>query len=86
MNKIPYKPYLKQRARSLRKNSTLTEILLWKKLKSQKVLVIGFHARSDYKHLRLESTTENPIVIIAQTGNYAGPLKEIKLVVITSPA
>ena len=32
---IPYKPYLKDYARALRKNSTLSEIILWKKLKNR---------------------------------------------------
>jgi len=32
---IPYKPYLKDYARELRKNSTLAEVLLWQQLKNR---------------------------------------------------
>jgi very-short-patch-repair endonuclease len=43
MNKIiPYEPYLKKLARKLRKNSTLSEILLWKEIR-RKSLGIEFH-------------------------------------------
>jgi very-short-patch-repair endonuclease len=34
---IPYKPYLKKLARKLRKNSTLSEILLWEQIKGRKL-------------------------------------------------
>jgi very-short-patch-repair endonuclease len=39
---IPYKPYLKKLARELRKNSTLSEILLWQEIKG-KTLGYEFH-------------------------------------------
>ncbi len=39
---IPYNPILKQRARELRKNSTLSEILLWQQIK-RKSLGVQFH-------------------------------------------
>jgi len=39
---IPYKPYLKELARELRKNSTIAEILLWEQLKQRK-LGFQFH-------------------------------------------
>jgi very-short-patch-repair endonuclease len=39
---IPYDPRLKQFARYLRNNSTLSEILLWKQIKN-KALGIEFH-------------------------------------------
>ena len=32
---IPYKPYLKEIAKELRKNSTLAEVLLWQQLKNR---------------------------------------------------
>jgi len=34
---IPYNPILKQRANELRKNSTLTEIMMWDELKKKKL-------------------------------------------------
>lgn len=36
-NVIPYKPYLKEIARKLRKNMTLSEILLWQEIKNKKM-------------------------------------------------
>lgn len=39
---IPYNPKLKERARYLRKNSTFTEILLWKFLRNKQLLGYDF--------------------------------------------
>ena len=41
--KISYNPYLKEKARELRNNSTLGEILLWKKLKGKQCYGFDFH-------------------------------------------
>lgn len=41
--KILYNPYLKEKARELRNNSTLGEILLWKKLKGKQCYGFDFH-------------------------------------------
>ena len=41
--KITYNPYLKEKARELRNNSTLGEILLWKKLKGKQCFGFDFH-------------------------------------------
>jgi len=35
---LPYNPMLKERARELRKNSTLSEVLLWRHLKGRQML------------------------------------------------
>jgi very-short-patch-repair endonuclease len=40
---IPYNPKLKEIARTLRNNSTLGEILLWKKLRNKQMLGFDFH-------------------------------------------
>ncbi len=40
---IPYNPILKERARYLRNNSTLSEILLWKQLKGKQLRGYDFH-------------------------------------------
>ncbi len=40
---IPYNPNLKQLARDLRNNSTLGEIILWKKLKGKQFFGYDFH-------------------------------------------
>ena len=40
---IPYNPVLKEIARTLRNNSTLGEILLWKKLRNKQMLGFDFY-------------------------------------------
>jgi len=40
---IPYNPTLIQRARKLRKNSTLSEVILWNHLKGRQMLGFDFH-------------------------------------------
>lgn len=42
-NIIPYKPALKEIARGLRNNSTLGEVLLWKRLRNKQMLGYDFH-------------------------------------------
>ena len=39
---IPYQPYLKDYANKLRKNMTLSEVLLWNQLKNKKMLDCDF--------------------------------------------
>jgi very-short-patch-repair endonuclease len=41
--KIHYNPKLKQLARNLRKDSTLSEVLLWQNLKNKQMLGYDFH-------------------------------------------
>ena len=40
---IPYPKDLKEKARWLQKNSTLSEVLLWQELKGKKILGFQFH-------------------------------------------
>ena len=40
---IPYNPKLKQIARNLRNNSTLSEVLLWQQLKGRQMRRFDFH-------------------------------------------
>ncbi len=40
---LKYNPKLKRVARMLRKNSTLSEVLLWNELKGKKLMGIDFH-------------------------------------------
>jgi len=40
---VPYNPILKERAKKLKKQSTLSEILLWNKIKSKQILGYDFH-------------------------------------------
>ncbi|MFD3001918.1 endonuclease domain-containing protein [Pontibacter toksunensis] len=39
---IPYQPNLKELARQLRQNSTLSEVLLWNELKNRQLLGLNF--------------------------------------------
>ena len=41
--KIHYNPRMKELAKQLRKNSTLAEVLLWRKLKGKQMLGYDFH-------------------------------------------
>jgi very-short-patch-repair endonuclease len=43
MNRIHYNPALKEKARQLRNNSTLSEVLLWNKLKNGQMCGYDFH-------------------------------------------
>lgn len=40
---IPYKPYLKEKARELRKHSTTSEVLLWMEIKNRQIKGYQFH-------------------------------------------
>ncbi|SIT83562.1 endonuclease domain-containing protein [Pontibacter indicus] len=40
---IPYRENLKDKARELRKNSTLAEVLLWQEIKERKLMGFQFH-------------------------------------------
>jgi very-short-patch-repair endonuclease len=40
---IPYREDLKEKARELRKNSTLSEILFWQEVKERKLMGFQFH-------------------------------------------
>jgi very-short-patch-repair endonuclease len=40
---IPYNPALKEKARTLRSNSTIAEVLLWKFINNKKMLGYDFH-------------------------------------------
>ena len=42
LNILPYNPKLKQLARDLRQNMTLSEVLLWNELKNKKLCSCGF--------------------------------------------
>ena len=49
---LPYNPKLKQLARQLRKNSTLSEVLLWNHLKGKQMMDYDFHRQKPIdKHI-----------------------------------
>lgn len=47
---IPYNPKLKQIAKNLRNNSTLSEVLLWQHLKDKKMKGYDFHRQKPIAH------------------------------------
>ena len=47
---IPYDPKLKERARNLRLNSTLAEVLLWKYLRGKQLGGYKFHRQKPLFH------------------------------------
>ncbi|MBI3005147.1 MAG: endonuclease domain-containing protein [Ignavibacteriales bacterium] len=51
---VKYDPKLKQVARMLRKNSTLAEIMLWKELKSKRILGYDFHRQKPVENYVLD--------------------------------
>ena len=48
--KIYYNPWLKPLAQKLRKNSTLSEVLLWQELKGKKIEGYRFHRQKPIKN------------------------------------
>ena len=47
---IPYEPYLVDLAKQLRKNMTLSEVLLWKQLKNKQMLGFDFDRQKPLDH------------------------------------
>ena len=49
-NILSYNPELKELAKQLRNNSTLSEVLLWQKLKGKQMRGYGFHRQKPIQH------------------------------------
>ncbi|WP_296619109.1 endonuclease domain-containing protein [Marivirga sp.] len=65
---IPYKPYLKELARELRKNSTLSEILLWEQIKGRR-LGVQFHRQVPMDHYIVDFYCHELMVAIEVDGS-----------------
>ncbi len=65
---IPYEPHLKLLARELRKNSTLSEVLLWMKIKN-KVLGIEFHRQVPIRRYIVDFYCHELMLAIEIDGN-----------------
>ena len=50
MNRLPYDKILKARARELRKNGILGEVLLWLQLKNKQLCGVDFHRQIPIDH------------------------------------
>ncbi len=66
---IPYKSELKELARQLRNNSTLSEILLWKKLKGKQVHGFDFHRQKPLYHFIVDFFCNELMLAIEIDGN-----------------
>jgi very-short-patch-repair endonuclease len=65
---IPYNPKLKQLARDLRNNSTLSEVLLWRQIKGQK-LGYEFHRQVPIDEFIVDFYCHELMLIVEIDGN-----------------
>lgn len=65
---IPYEPHLKLLARELRKNSTLSEVLLWNKIKN-KVFGVEFHRQVPLRRYIVDFYCHELMLVIEIDGN-----------------
>ncbi len=65
---IPYNPKLKELARELRKNSTLSEVLLWLKIKG-KVMGVEFHRQVPIDNFIVDFYCHELMLVIEIDGN-----------------
>ena len=65
---IPYEPHLKLLARELRKNSTLSEVLLWIKIKN-KALGVEFHRQVPIRRYIVDFYCHELMLAIEIDGN-----------------
>lgn len=66
---IPYNPKLKELARKLRNNSTLSEILLWKKLKGRQMMGYDFHRQKPLNNFIVDFFCNELFLAIEIDGN-----------------
>jgi len=74
--KIHYNPKLKQLARKLRKNSTLSEVLLWNELKGKKMRGYDFHRQKPIDNYIVDFFCNKLMLAIEIDGISHGPKSE----------
>jgi very-short-patch-repair endonuclease len=67
---IPYNPNLKEKARELRNNSTLGEVLLWNKLKRRQMKGYQFLRQKPLDHYIVDFFSPDLNLAIEIDGNY----------------
>ena len=72
---IPYDPGLRRRARELRNNSTLGEVLLWKQIKG-KQLGIGFHRQVPISHFIVDFYCHEIMLAIEVDGSIHNTIQQ----------
>ncbi len=65
---IPYNPKLKQIAKNLRNNSTLSEVLLWQHLKDKKMKGHDFHRQKPIAHYIVDFFCNELMLVIEIDG------------------
>lgn len=75
---IPYNPKLKELARSLRNNSTRSEIILWSRLKGKQRLGFDFHRQKPIDNFILDFFCHELMLGIELDG-YSHMLDEVQL-------
>lgn len=75
---IPYNPKLKELARSLRNNSTRSEVILWSRLKGKQRLGFDFHRQKPIDNFILDFFCHELMLGIELDG-YSHMLDEVKL-------
>ena len=68
-NIYPYNPKLKERARQLRNNSTLSEVLLWNELKNGKMKGKDFHRQKPIMNFIADFFCPELALVIEIDGN-----------------
>ena len=66
---LPYNPSLKERAKQLRRSGTLTEILLWNKLKRKRFLSLDFDRQKIIGNYIVDFYCAEKDVVIEIDGN-----------------
>ena len=66
---IPYDAHLKDKARELRNNSTLAEIILWKYLKGKQIQGYDFHMQKPLFHYIVDFDCNELMLAIEIDGN-----------------
>jgi very-short-patch-repair endonuclease len=72
---IPYDPRLRRRARELRNNSTLGEVLLWKQL-NRKKLGVGFHRQVPISHFIVDFYCHEIMLAIEVDGSIHNTIQQ----------
>ncbi len=66
---IPYDPKLKELAKELRNNSTLGEVILWKKLRNRQLMGYDFHRQKPLLNYIVDFYSGSLSLVIELDGN-----------------
>ncbi|MFH1319571.1 MAG: endonuclease domain-containing protein [Bacteroidota bacterium] len=67
---IPYNPYLKKYARHLRNKSTLSEVLLWNRLRGKEMMGYDFHRQKPLDNYIVDFFCNELMLVIEIDGGY----------------